>query len=158
MDWEDGYDQWQVSEAERKEKQKRWEEIICTALLALIAVTFGLAKLAEGSETEKGNSPIVELGVSRKFVMPGQAIRLTLKVYNADEALWCPEIRWVWPDGTASTEESDCEPYKGQTEPQEWYKWVRFGSGTYDQVVELRKSNKVIHRASVRFKVVGGEE
>jgi hypothetical protein len=28
------------------------------------------------------------------------------------EAWYCPEVRWQWPDGTVSTEESDCVPFE----------------------------------------------
>lgn len=59
-----------------------------------------------------------------------------------DEAWYCPEVSWEWPDGTASTTTSDCPPFDARhacIEPQTGCGlrgWYRDSLGT---IVENRE-------------------
>ena len=102
----------------------------------------------------------VELTASPRVSMAPSAITLRLVITDATEELWCPKVSWVWPDGTKSEEESDCDSFE-DADPQaiarqSWTRRIRVGAGEYEFVAELSKSGKVIRRLTVKVTVAGG--
>lgn len=69
------------------------------------------------------------------------------------EEWYCLAEEWEWPDGTKSTQQSDCEPFKGETE-NFWSKWYQArGPGDYNFTFRLLKGKKVKAEATVQVLV-----
>lgn len=93
--------------------------------------------------------------VNRYIARAGQPVRLSVFIYDSDEELWCPGVRWTWPDETTSYEESDCPPFDGQDSGfQGWEKLRRFPPGEWEIAVELVKAERVIRRLTLKLTVV----
>lgn len=72
------------------------------------------------------------------------------------EEYYCPEVVWVWTNGTHSTEESDCDPFESRNHyPRMFIRRVaaRAKQGAYLTCVELRKADEIVDRACVRYYV-----
>jgi hypothetical protein len=84
-------------------------------------------------------------------------ILLTAEIEGPEnEAYYCPEVVWVWPNGTRSSEESDCEPFEERREyPRRFTKRIAAHAYARDYVVcvELRKSGEAVNRSCARFRV-----
>jgi hypothetical protein len=111
---------------------------------------------------EKAAKPKVELTVFPRAAVwsPGlvPVFRVELKIRNADETLWCPNVRWEWPDGTNSVEEDDCDPYD-EADPadiaeQSWTKRIELPPGDWKVAVILSKAGHVVQRREVDIQVV----
>ncbi len=68
-----------------------------------------------------------------------------------NEEWYCPKVEWIWPDGTASSEESDCSPWPEGREdaPRIWSRYVLLGAGDQMVTVELSKSKRVFAQKSI---------
>ena len=65
------------------------------------------------------------------------------------ERFYCPRVEWAWPDGTMSSEESDCPPYEThELFPRFWSKRICLGPNPlgleWAISVRLLKRNEVI--------------
>jgi hypothetical protein len=84
-------------------------------------------------------------------------ILLTAEIVGPEtEAYYCPEVVWVWPNGTRSSEESDCEPFEERGEyPRRFTKRIAAHAYARDYVVcvELRKGGEAIDRSCARYRV-----
>jgi hypothetical protein len=90
----------------------------------------------------------------------GARMTLTARIEGAmDERWYCPQIEWIWPDGTVSRAEEDCAPWepRGDEGPRVWTQVRYFAAGDSPVDVELSKRGKVIAREQVIVQVAGGE-
>jgi hypothetical protein len=87
----------------------------------------------------------------------GTPILLTAQLVGPEtEEYYCPEIVWIWPNGTWSSEEADCEPFESRDHyPRRFTKRIAARPYPRDYVVcvELRKSDEAIDRSCVSFQV-----
>ena len=95
------------------------------------------------------------------MAFPGDPITLTARLEGVDEpeALYCPRVVWEWPNGTTSAEEGDCPPYAAREEyPRRWVKRIALAvPGEYPVRVRWEKAGRVVGRAEVLLKGLGGE-
>lgn len=124
-------------------------------MTASIVLLSAVAWAADATEPE------LRLRVSPRvsLVPPGAVapILLTAEIVGPEtEEYYCPEVVWVWPNGTRSTEESDCEPFDARVDyPRRFTR--RIGARAYPRdylvCVELRKSSEPIDRSCARYTV-----
>ena len=80
---------------------------------------------------------------------------LTARIVGPEtEKYYCPEVVWVWTNGTRSAEESDCDPFESRTHyPRMFTRRVAVPpkAGYYVVCVELRKADEVIDRSCVKY-------
>ena len=85
------------------------------------------------------------------------SILLTAEIVGPEtEKYYCPEVVWVWPNGTRSSQESDCEPFVERIDyPRRFTR--RIGARAYPRdyvvCVELRKGGEAIDRSCARYVV-----
>jgi hypothetical protein len=91
---------------------------------------------------------------------PQQGARMSLTARidgTVTEEWYCPQVEWIWPDGTVSKHEEDCVPW-GEREddgPVVWTQVRYFAAGDSPVDVELGKQGKVIAREQVMVTVAG---
>ena len=84
-------------------------------------------------------------------------ILLTAEIVGPEtEEYYCPEVVWLWPNGTRSSQESDCAPFAEREHyPRRFTR--RIGAYAYFReymaCVELRKGGEVIDRSCARYRV-----
>ena len=84
-------------------------------------------------------------------------ILLTAEIVGPEtEDYYCPEVVWLWPNGTRSSEEADCAPFEQRIDyPRRFNK--RIGSHSFPReyvvCVELRKSGEAIDGSCAKYKV-----
>jgi len=82
-------------------------------------------------------------------------VLLTARIVGPEtEKYYCPEVVWVWTNGTRSAEESDCDPFESRTHyPRMFTRRVAVPpkAGYYVVCVELRKADEVIDRSCVKY-------
>ena len=135
--------------------------IIAWAFYGLLAFLVIILWSQEGHCVEKPKTKSqakIELTANPRLALAGQrgaVIRLRLVIQNGGELLYCPKIIWIWPSGTKSTEESDCDPYTPYrgSQRQSWGRQVSVGPGDHEFVVQIEKAGKVIRRESVKVEV-----
>lgn len=82
-------------------------------------------------------------------------VTLLLKVEEPKGDLFCPTVRWEWPDGTSSTEWGECGAEGEGEAPTSWRRSIRLPPGEWDLGVSLLQGKKVIKRLHARVVVVG---
>ena len=84
-------------------------------------------------------------------------ILLTAEIVGPEtEEYYCPEVVWLWPNGTRSSQESDCEPFAERVEyPRRFSRRIAAHSHprAYLVCVELRKGDEMIDRSCARYRV-----
>lgn len=84
-------------------------------------------------------------------------ILLTAEIVGPEtEEYYCPEVVWMWPNGTHSSEESDCEPFEQRSDyPRRFFKRIAAHAFARDYVVcvELRKSGEAVDRSCAKYSV-----
>ena len=84
-------------------------------------------------------------------------ILLTAEIVGPEtEEYYCPEVVWVWPNGTRSSEESDCEPFETRDHyPRRFTRRIGAHSFVRDYVVcvELRKDGDPIDKSCAKYSV-----
>jgi hypothetical protein len=87
----------------------------------------------------------------------GARMTLTARIEGAMTEEWyCPKIEWIWPDGTVSKAEEDCDPWEpGEDGPLVWTQVRYFAAGDSPVDVELSKRGKLIAREQVMVQVAG---
>jgi len=123
--------------------------------------TAAILLLAGGVWATEAEAPDVRLRAAPRISIapPGGAtpILLTAEIVGPEtEAYYCPEVVWVWPNGSRSSEESDCEPFEQRGDyPRRFTKRIAAHAFPRDYVVcvELRKSGEAIDRSCVRYRV-----
>lgn len=72
-----------------------------------------------------------------------------LKGGEDSEEFYCLKSEWQWPDGTRSSQQSDCLPYDGTIE-RRWTVQKRLSSpGDYLVVFRLLRGKKVVGETSL---------
>jgi hypothetical protein len=81
-----------------------------------------------------------------------------LKGGEESEKWYCPGVEWTWPDGTHSSEESDCPEWDKRDDyfPRRWSKDVVFPEGEWPVTVEWSKAGRLLARAETKVSVLGG--
>lgn len=130
----------------------------------LLAVGFVLLLATFVAAVEK-KEPKVKLYASPKISMASfgnrSLILLRLVITDADEELWCPEVKWEIRPGDSSSQESDCEPFS-EADPRDikrrsWIHRVNLPAGEWNICVRLKKSGDTIRKVCERVSVRGGE-
>jgi hypothetical protein len=84
-------------------------------------------------------------------------ILLTAEIVGPEtEKYYCPEIVWVWPDGTRSSEESDCDPFAERSYyPRRFTRRIAVHAfyRDYRVCVLLRKGGEAFDRSCARYTV-----
>jgi hypothetical protein len=84
-------------------------------------------------------------------------ILVTVEIVGPEtEKYYCPEVVWVWPNGTRSSEESDCEPFEQRSDyPRRFTRRIAAHAFPRDYVVcvVLRKSGESIDSSCARYSV-----
>jgi hypothetical protein len=122
------------------------------------AIPIMLALLALGADVSE---PDLVLRASPRwsFAIPGQggSTLLTAEIVGPEtEEYYCPEVVWIWGNGTRSTEESDCEPFETRsTFPRVFRRRVASPGRVqpYWVCVELRKADQKIDRSCTKYSV-----
>jgi hypothetical protein len=97
--------------------------------------------------------PLVSLAPLRGL----RNITLTAEIVGPEtEEYYCPEVVWLWPNGSRSIEESDCPPFESRTDyPRIFVR--RLGSPAhirdYEVCVVLRKAGEAFDRGCVKYSV-----
>lgn len=104
--------------------------------------------------------PRATLHSTRQVAMAGQPVTFWVAITNSDEELWCPGLRWIWPDETTTTYEADCSPFEAQSSDfwggrYDTGQTKRFGPGSYTITVELFKGDRTIRKLHVTVRVGG---
>lgn len=99
-------------------------------------------------------------GQEIKIGIPPLTVWLVAEVKGPPaEKLYCPQIVWLYPNGTEDSEESECADWESTQEfPRRWAKGLILGNAMRDPytfVVEARRGNVVIARAEAKVLVVG---
>jgi hypothetical protein len=124
-----------------------------TAFLVLLSVAVWAGEEAE--------TPGVKLRASPRVSMapPGGVtpILLTVQIVGPEtEQYYCAEIIWLWPDGTRSSEESDCDPFAERTNyPRRFSRRIAAPAHyrEYQVCVALRKGGEVFDQSCARYTV-----
>jgi len=91
-------------------------------------------------------SPAVALAPAR--------ITLLAEIHGPITEEWyCPKVEWTWPDGTHSSEESDCPPFGEGEGPHFWSNSVLIGKGEHTFEVEFSKARRTVARARATVEV-----
>ena len=124
-------------------------------------MTASIVLLSAVALAADARQPELRLRVSPRVSLapPGVVtpILLTAEIVGPEtEEYYCPEVVWLWPNGTRSTEESDCEPFDARVDyPRRFTR--RIGAQAYPRdylvCVELRKSSERIDRSCARYTV-----
>jgi hypothetical protein len=122
------------------------------AALAALILSFPLLG-ADSSE------PDLELRANPRdsVALPGtyRTVTLTAEIVGREtEEYYCPEVVWVWTNGTRSAEESDCAPFESRSHyPRTFVRRVAAAAkqGAYVTCVELRKADEIVDRTCVRY-------
>lgn len=84
-------------------------------------------------------------------------ILLTAEIVGPEsEDYYCPEVIWLWPNGTRSSQESDCEPFADRVDyPRRFTRRIGAHSHPRDYMVcvELRKGGTMVDRSCTRYRV-----
>jgi hypothetical protein len=127
----------------------------CRHMTALFLL---MAAAVWGGDAE---TPRLEVRAAPKVSLapPGgvRAILLTAEIVGPEtEEYYCPEIVWVWPDGTHSSEESDCDPFPKRTYyPRRFTRRIAVHAfyRDYRVCVLLRKGGEAFDRSCTRYTV-----
>lgn len=101
--------------------------------------------------------PKVTLTASPKVASAGiRAVEVTLYlvVTDGDERYRCPGVRWMWPDGTESFEEADCDPNEPVPARQSWIKRINVPAGDWIFTVRIEQASKTIIKVSTSVHIV----
>ena len=110
------------------------------------------------------DGPEVELKPTRKIWMLAAAscevdVTFRLEVKDGgDERYYCPEVEWVWEDGTRSISESDCPPFAEADEDRRFVRRKTHGfrsSGNWTISVRLSKAGELIHEEETNVVIAG---
>jgi len=130
---------------------------VSTWLWVMWAVVMVLACAHLGMEEQE---PTFGLRASKLMAFPETPIMLTASLGGEEvERLYCPRVVWEWPDGTESTEESECPPFADRGEyPRRWTKWIALAvPGEYPVKVRWEMAGRRVGRAEVLLRALGGE-
>jgi hypothetical protein len=124
-------------------------------MAAALLLIPGVAWAEDGKNTdlELRATPRVSLAPPGSFT----PILLTAEIVGPEtERYYCPEVVWTWPDGTHSSEESDCDPFEERTHyPRRFTR--RIGAyafpTAYRVCVSLRKAGEILDRSCVHYTV-----
>jgi hypothetical protein len=108
-----------------------------------------------------GQDPDVRLRAAPRLALapPGRSIPilLTAEIVGPEtEDYYCPELVWLWPNGTRSSSEADCDPFEERTDyPRRFTKRIAAHAFARDYVVcvELRKGGEEVDRSCARYRV-----
>jgi hypothetical protein len=122
------------------------------------AVPVILALLVLGADV---NEPGLEVRANPpvSLALPGRSrhVLLTAEIVGPEtEEYYCPEVIWLWPNGTLSSEESDCEPFAARIAyPRHFNRYVssRAQVRPYTVCVEIRKAGRKIDRSCTHYSV-----
>jgi hypothetical protein len=106
------------------------------------------------------DDPQPVLRVSPRVGLAPLRIRLTaeLKGGAETEKFYCPRVEWEWPDGTHSSEESDCSEFGDRDDyPRSWRREILSGPGTWTFTVRFFKGDQLLSTVSETVSVLGGE-
>jgi hypothetical protein len=128
-----------------------------TAFAALLSVAVWTADARERDETK----PDVILRASPRISLapPGglRPVILTAEIVGPEtEKYYCPEIVWIWPDGTHSSEESDCAPFEIRTDyPRRFNRRIAAPAfpRDYRVCIVLRKGGALIDKSCAKYAV-----
>lgn len=117
--------------------------------------------LAGALQAADAKDPDVRLRAAPRVSLapPGgvSPILLTAEIVGPEtEKYYCPEVVWIWPNGTYSSEESDCEPFEERSDyPRRFTRRIAAHAFTRDYVVcvELRKSGEPVDRSCAKYSV-----
>lgn len=123
------------------------------AVVGLVSAV-GCASRLHVQGSSKVLKPVAKLSAG-PLILPASltnppTLFLRVSVRNVNEEFWCPGIRWIWPDGTVSEDEGDCEPFNPSDSYQR--KWTvskevripAFRGGPRTVGVQLVKAGRVI--------------
>lgn len=79
----------------------------------------------------------------------GNQVHLRVTVEDGNT---CYSIRWIWPDGTESFNESDCDS-NDIPKFQSWNKYIALPTGEWDIHANVELSKKVVKKLSVTIHV-----
>lgn len=147
---------------EREEEMRHEQPIdrwIALVMWALILFVVGIVFATEGHCAQK---PKVSQRAYPQLAVAGlrpTTVTLTLIIENTDEKLWCPEVTFLYPDGTKSVQENDCVEFK-DADPidlnrQTWSVKVNLFAGDYEFYAQVAKSGKVMKQVMVKVQVAG---
>jgi hypothetical protein len=122
------------------------------------AVPIILAFLALGADVDQ---PGLKLRANPPFslALPGHSrhVLLTAEIVGPEtEEYYCPEVIWLWSNGTLSSEESDCEPFAARIGyPRHFNRDVASPPQVhpYQVCVEIRKAGRKIDRSCTSYSV-----
>jgi len=133
----------------------------CAKLVVALLALFLVLILAQG--VRASSNPTAKLVSNTKSGFAPLRILLRAKLEGGDETeeFYCPAVEWEWPNGTRSTEESDCPPYAERTEyPRVWSRWIVAGcSSEHGHLFTVRflHGNRLLAQATERVYVSGCE-
>jgi hypothetical protein len=118
-------------------------------ILAFLALG---ADLHEPGLTLRANPPV-------SLALPGRPrqVLLTAEIVGPEtEDYYCPEVIWLWSNGTFSSRESDCEPFAERIGyPRHFNRRVTSPPRVhpYEVCVEIRKAGRKIDRSCTNYRV-----
>ena len=132
-------------------------------LLFVVAAAISVAQEPAGGNPD-ADKPTIEIVASpRQQIMfptrPG-TVRLRITIKNADEELWCPDIRVEWGDGDVSGGGGDCDPFE-EAPPDELrqktfrYSHNYYASGPMEIRVQFIKGRKVLKERVADISLLG---
>ena len=80
-----------------------------------------------------------------------------LKGGKETEKFYCPRVEWEWPDGTRSTEESDCPEFEKRDDyPRSWRREIQSEAGAWTFTVRFYKGDRLLSKVSETVSVFNG--
>jgi hypothetical protein len=99
------------------------------------------------------------LRVSPKAGFAPLQILLTAELKGGEETekFYCPRVEWEWPNGTRSSEESDCAEFEKRDDyPRSWRREILSGAGAWTFTVRFYKGDKLLSKVSETVSVLEG--
>ena len=135
-----------------------WTRVFPLLLALFLGACAHTAKVIPTATVAAPQKPYLTLRASPQMGLPPLRVLLTAEIKGEEtDTFYCPEIAWLWPNETVSTEGGDCTPFEQRDDFQRrWTRGVTLGvPGRWTFWVELRKSGRVIAREPVTVEVAG---
>ena len=130
-----------------------------TVASALAVTLFVPALLVAGGGT-KASRPRLELRAFPRVAFSPALVTATAELRGGDdvEDFYCPEVEWVWSDGSRSVHGEDCPPFEeGVTLERRFSAEHAFRrAGTYTVKVIMRRGSRVLSVAHTSVNVRAG--
>lgn len=129
-------------------------------VVGLLGVTACLVSVASQYVPATEGTGLTLRATPAFLVRPGEVMLTGRLSGDESEELWCPEVEWLYGDGSSSSNQSDCGPYESGVGIQRVFTVIHpyRTRGVFPARLNLKRHGRTVVAGTVNVQVGSDEE